>query len=480
MSETTAGPPAATDPASKAKLRRAVVSAWAGFAVDSYSIFIASSVLLPALVYFQGDATPEQTAIFAGMTLALTLLGRPLGGLIFGHLADRLGRRLIGSITIYGFGTISLLIALLPGADLIGAVPATTLLLFLRFVEGIFLGGEYTAATPMALEHARPEKRGLTGSLIQCAASFGPTVGALAMSITLVFAPSAGPDSAYVVWGWRIPFVLGFILSVLVAWFLRRRVEESAIQTEAVANGTGPTRSPLVTMLRGKSKWAFLQAWVTFTGLFFVVSINGSVLNQFLLGNNQGYTAQDLANTQLLVPLAMLSYIFFGWLSDYIGRKRALYIGAAIQGVCYPIVIVTVGSGTVSGWLNLTILAVLAHALTVIPFGVLPSYINERFSTLVRSSGWGVAYGTAVIIPSFFSYYMIWLGNVMPFIWTAGALTAFGSLLILIATLCGPETRGIDLRKAGTDAEPGDVPAATPRAAAAAAAAVPAPVKEQA
>src|SRR5690348_14571760 len=137
-----------TDGAFRARRKRAILSAWAGFAIDSYSIFIASTVLLPALVYFQGDMSTETKSIFAGMTLAVTLLGRPLGGLIFGHFADRLGRRRIGAITIYGFGAISLLIACLPGAEMIGAVPATTLLLALRFVEGIFLGGEYTAATP--------------------------------------------------------------------------------------------------------------------------------------------------------------------------------------------------------------------------------------------------------------------------------------------------------------------------------------------
>src|SRR5687768_13936391 len=153
MSESSTAPPEATiDPEFRVKRRRAILSAWAGFAVDSYSIYIASSVLLPALIFFQGDMSTEGKAIFAGMTLAVTLLGRPLGGLIFGHFADRIGRRRVGAVTIYGFGTVSLLIACVPGAELIGAVPATTLLLALRFVEGIFLGGEYTAATPMALE----------------------------------------------------------------------------------------------------------------------------------------------------------------------------------------------------------------------------------------------------------------------------------------------------------------------------------------
>jgi MFS family permease len=461
-SGSTSGLTAETDPALRGLRKRAVLSAWAGFAVDSYSIYIASSVLLPALVYFQGDMSVEAKSIFAGMTLAVTLLGRPLGGLIFGHFADRIGRRRIGALTIYGFGTISLLIACLPGAELIGAVPATTLLLALRFVEGIFLGGEYTAATPMALEHTAPSRRGLIGAVIQCAASGGPLLVAVSMALTLMIAPSGGLDSPYVQWGWRLPFILGFVLSFLVAWFLRRRVDESEIQKEAVAQAGEQVESPVRMILRGRSGRAFIQAWVTMTGLFFVVTMTTSVLNQFLL-ENEGYTPADLANTQLVIPVCMASYVFFGWLSDHIGRKRALYIGGVLQLTLYPIVITLVGSGSVSGWWNLTLLAVAAHCLTVAPFGVLPAYINERFATIVRSTGWGVAYGTAVIIPSFFSYYMIWLSALVPFVYTAGILASFGAILILVATACGPETRGIDLRKAGEDEERAPVaPAPTP------------------
>jgi MFS family permease len=439
------------DPAFRARRKRAILSAWAGFAVDSYSIFIASTVLLPALVFFQGDMSVETKSIFAGMTLAVTLLGRPLGGLIFGHFADRLGRRRIGAITIYGFGTISLLIACLPGAEQIGAVEATTLLLALRFVEGIFLGGEYTAATPMALEYAPPGRRGLIGGLIQCSASAGPLFVAIALSLTLLIAPAGDVASPYVQWGWRLPFIVGFVLSFLVAWFLRRRVEESTIQQEAVADAHEAT-SPVRMILRGRSGRAFLQSWLIMTGCFFLINMTSSVVPQFLL-RNDGYTPNDLAHTQLIVPFCMLSYVFFGWLSDHIGRKRTLFTIAPLVLVLQPVVISLIGSNTVDGWLTLTLLALAGNVLTVASMGVLPAYINERFATTVRSTGWGVAYGTAVIIPAFFSYYMLWLSALVPFEYTAGILAALGAVLIFIGTTLGPETRGIDLRKAGTDAD---------------------------
>ncbi|SHK51566.1 Predicted arabinose efflux permease, MFS family [Pseudonocardia thermophila] len=454
MAEGIAAAPDTSDPEFRARRRRAILSAWAGFAVDSYSIYIAGSVLLPALVYFQGDMSAEGKAIFAGMTLAVTLLGRPLGGLIFGHFADKIGRRTTGAITIYGFGIVSLLIALLPGAEQVGAVMSVTLLLLLRFIEGIFLGGEYTAATPMALEYAPPNRRGLIGALIQCSASAGPLFVAIAMALTLMIAPSGDVNSPYVQWGWRLPFVVGFVLSILVAWFLRRRVEDSEVQRVAKQEISGTVvaeQSPLRMLLRGRTGRAFIQAWVIMTGVFFVVNITGSVLQQFLMMND-GYTAEDLANTQLIVPVAMASYVFFGWLSDHIGRKKALFITAPLTAVVYPVAITLIGSNTIHDWGTLTLLAVACHIVTVAPLGVLPAYINERFATVVRSSGWGVAYGTAVIIPSFFSYYMVWLSAVVPYEYTAGILVVIGAALIFVATACGPETRGIDLRKAGEDA----------------------------
>ena len=140
MAESIGASTPALDPEFRQKRKRAILSAWAGFAIDSYSIFIVVGTLLPALVYFQGDMSAEERSVFAGMTLAVTLLGRPLGALIFGHFADLIGRQRIGAITIFGFGTISLLIGCLPGAEQVGATVATSLLIGLRFIEGIFLG----------------------------------------------------------------------------------------------------------------------------------------------------------------------------------------------------------------------------------------------------------------------------------------------------------------------------------------------------
>lgn len=439
--------------------RRAILSAWAGFCIDSYSIYIATSVLLPVLAYFQGTSMSAETkGIFAGMTLAATLLGRPLGSLIFGHFADRMSRRTAGTITIVGFGVISLLIACLPGAATVGATVSTTLLIALRFVEGVFLGGEYTAATPLAVEYAPAKHRGLIASIIQCASNAGLLIVAGILVVVLAIAPAGDVNSPYAQWGWRIPFVIGFLLAMLVAWFLRRNVDDSETWKEAAATARETKApSPLRQILKGASGRAFLQAYLIMTGVFFISNMSGSVVSQFLL-MNPGFTASDLAHTNLATPVpGMACFVLVGWLSDHIGRKRAFMAGGAAAFLIYPLVITLIGAGGLAGnWPALTACAVVAQMLTGGVFGVAPSYINERFATSVRSSGWGVAYSTAVIIPSFFSYYMIWLGKLMPFVYTAGALAAIGGVIIVVATALGPETRGIDLRAAGADAGAAD------------------------
>lgn len=202
-------------------------------------------------------------------------------------------------------------------------------------------------------------------------------------------------------------------------------------------------------MLKGSSGRAFLQSYLIMTGVFFAVNMLGSVMPQLLL-SNEGYTASDLAHTQLINAWpGMATYLFYGWLSDRIGRKRALYIAATTTVLLTPVTLTLMGSGNVHGWLGLTALASLTNVFIVGSLGVLPAYINERFATAVRSSGWGVAYSTAVVIPAFFSYYQLWLAHLVPFHYTAGILSAFGGLIILSAVMAGPETRGVDLNTVG-------------------------------
>jgi len=427
--------------------RRAVRSAWAGFAIDSYSTFLPAIALAPAIGYFQGGLSGGAAALFSGIVFAATLLGRPIGAVVFGRLADLVGRKRVGAITIYGFGAVTLLIACLPGAAQVGAPVAMTLLVVLRFADGIFLGGEYTAATPLALEHAEPHRRGFTGGLIQSAGSAGPALVSIATALALVVLPVTGPQPAaspYAVWGWRIPFVIGAVVAFAVARYLRSQVEDSPTQQHAAK-----VKSPIRELLRGPSGRTFVQVWIMAMGFFFGLNIVANVIPQLLLAI-PGFTARMLTATQVIgAGLGVLSYIVFGLLSDRIGRKRAIVAATVTSLLVTPLCVTLIGLHAATDFAGLTVLVALASAAVVAPMGILPVYMNERFPTAIRSSGWGIAFSTAVVIPAFYAFYQAALATFMPFAYTGGLLIAFGALLVLIGLRSGPETRGIDLATAG-------------------------------
>lgn len=161
----------------------------------------------------------------AALVFASTLVTRPLGAALFGHVADTVGRKPATLVAVAGFGVVTLLIAALPGAATIG-VWSIVALLVLRAVNGVFLGGEYTSAVPLALGWSPRRRRGLVAGLILAGS---PAAYATLAALTLVLVqamPSAGPTSAYAHWGWRIPFVLGGLLTVALFVHYRRSVEE--------------------------------------------------------------------------------------------------------------------------------------------------------------------------------------------------------------------------------------------------------------
>ncbi|MGH3328791.1 MAG: MFS transporter [Streptomycetales bacterium] len=191
-----------------------------GFYVDMFDIYLPIIALAPAAAYFQAtDASAGTAALIAAMIFAAALLGRPVGAVIFGHLGDKIGRRRTAITAVTGFGTVTLAIAALPGYESFG-LAAVWLLIALRFIDGIFLGGEYTAASPLALEYSPKHKRGLYGAFIMTGYPLAYCSIALITFGLLQVVPAGGLHSPYVQWGWRIPFVFGALLAFgFVAWY---------------------------------------------------------------------------------------------------------------------------------------------------------------------------------------------------------------------------------------------------------------------
>ena len=203
--------------------RKAIWGAFFGFFVDNYDIFLPVIALAPAITYFIPKSTPPTTAAIASaMIFATTLIGRPLGAAVFGHFADTIGRKRMTVIAVTGFGAVTLLMALIPGYEQWGA-NVIFVLLGLRLIDGIFLGGQYTSASPLAMEYCPKPKRGLlrrTNSE-RSAGGYG-WISLVTLAMLAIF-PANGMDLPYLQWGWRISFQSGRQwLSLLLSIFTGR------------------------------------------------------------------------------------------------------------------------------------------------------------------------------------------------------------------------------------------------------------------
>ncbi|MEU7767686.1 MFS transporter [Nocardia sp. NPDC049190] len=448
----TATSPGSPTPLSR-KGRKAVAGAWAGLWVDMFDVYLPVIALAPAAAYFQPAHLSDTTSlIITGLIFAATLLGRPLGAVIFGHFSDRTGRRRTSMIALVGFGVVTLLIASLPGYQEIG-LASTFALIGLRFADGIFLGGQYTSAIPLALEQAPRGKRGLVGAVIMTAFPLAYCAIALITTGLLQVMPADGLGSAYVEWGWRIPFVIGGVLALALVPWISRNFEES----DAWKQAPKAPSIPLVALFRGVNLRNFLQVFILMTGLWLAFNVIGAVLPG-ALKRDAGLT--DLRVTLLLVlayALLAVAYLGAGIASQRIGRRRFFLIAGPLTGTLAPVLYALLVSRTVTGATLITLVSVALVIVVVSTFGVVTTYIIERFHVGVRSSGYGLGYTAAVIVPAFYVFYQTWLAEIMPLKYTPVVLLVIGGALIVIGAALGPETRDADLSAAIDDSSDADL-----------------------
>lgn len=420
-------------------VRRTVWGAFWSLLIDMYDIYLPVVSLAPAIIYFEPKTLPASTtATLFYLVFAATLVGRPLGAFIFGHLGDRWGRKITTMIAISGFGLVTLLIGILPGYQQwgLGAVYVLTLL---RFIDGIFLGGQYTAAIPLAMEYAPKAKRGLYGGAIQAAFPIAYVLISLFTSLVFLFAPTGTLNSPYVQWGWRIPFFVGVVGAAVVVWFYSRSVPESELWRQSQK-----ARSPLRELFSGQSFRNLVQVFVLQSGNWFMVNAVISTLPAVLI------TVLKLPSVtvthELLIAYIVLAagYVAAGALSQVVGRRRLHAILGVLGAVVAPVLYYVIVATPRIGFAGQTALGSVLLVLTLSTWGMVVSYINERFRTSVRSAGYGVGYSLAVIIPSFSSFYMLGLAHFMPYAYTQIVLVVVGGILLLIGALMGPETKDID------------------------------------
>jgi predicted MFS family arabinose efflux permease len=342
-------------------------------------------------------------------------------------------------IALGGVGATTFAIAALPGYQHLG-VPAVVLLILLRLLGGVFLGGEYTGANPLAMELAPKSRRGVYGALINSGFPLAYAFISILTLILLTAVPADGVASGYVQWGWRIPFVLGGLFAVVLAFYYRRSVSESEL-----VKGHPTSSSPIRSLFRGKNLRSFLQVFVLVSGFWLSLQPVAAVLPGLLGRGRLGFSPQTVT---LMVAVAYIVFaavsIGAGALSQRIGRRTSFVamgpIMAVVGGGIYWALMYFRPTNVLLVGVALTLLLVAVYS----PWACLPSYICERFQTGVRASGYGLGYSLAVVLPSFYAFYQAGLSLFIPIEYTGIVLLVVGAVLITVGALAGPETNDVD------------------------------------
>jgi MFS family permease len=422
--------------------RRAVRAAYFGFFVDMFEVYLPIAVLAPALVYFipAGLSAATKATIFS-VVFAISLMGRPIGSMVFGHFGDRLGRRRITLISVAGFAIATLLIAALPGYQAWGGASIAALLI-LRLVDGVFIGGEYTAANPLAMEYSPKEKRGLNAAFIHVGYPAALVCVSLLTAFMLKLAPGGDAGSAYAVWGWRIPFVIGALLAGGLFLYYYLAVPESEVWRSSKKSA-----APLKECFAGADLRRLGQLIVVMSGAWLTLDATVAALPG-VINTVLGVKSPDV-NTGILIGAAISLPIFplIGVLSQKFGRRPTLIVLGLLNLVPASALYYVLMAGAYHDSAMLVGLIALILVLTIPVWAVITPYLAESFRTEIRSSGYGLSYSLATILPGFYSFYMLGLAKLMPYEFSPIVLLAIGGLMLTLGALAGPETKHVDFNR---------------------------------
>ena len=418
-------------------MRRVIAATFLGTTIEWYDFFlygITAALVFNKLFFPQLD--PLAGTLSAYGTFAVGFVARPLGGIVFGHYGDRVGRKtmLVWSLVIMGVATAA--IGLIPSYDAIG-IAAPILLVVCRFLQGFGVGGEWGGAVLLAVEHSGGERRGFHGSWPQMGVPFGLllSTGLFAWLSNLL------PEDQFLAWGWRVPFLVSVVL-VAIGLFVRLKVLESPIFAQLKERGAD-SRAPLVDVFREHPREVLVGMGMRFAQnvlfYFYTVFVPGWGEKTLHYSRNTMLGAVLLASV-----VGMVSIPFWSWLSDRVGRRPVYLWGAASSLLLAFPCIWLIEHG--AGWVALAVVvAMMAHDMM---YGPMAAYFSELFGTRVRYSGASLVYQLTAVVS----------GGLAPFIATllmakhgAGAVAWYlvGSCaLTLVATWFAPETHRVSLSEA--------------------------------
>jgi MFS transporter, MHS family, shikimate and dehydroshikimate transport protein len=373
------------EPSSPKSVRRVVIASFVGTTIEWYDFFLYGTAA--ALVFnevFFPNSTPQIGTIQAFATYAVGFFARPVGGVVFAHFGDRMGRKSMLVITLMLMGVATFLIGLLPSYASAG-IWAPILLVMLRFIQGFGVGGEWGGAVLMAVEHGHKGRRGLNASWVQA----GVPVGLLLANGVFAGVDWLMPDEDFRAWGWRIPFLLGILL-LAVGLFIRLKIMESPL-FEQMSKDRKQVRIPIVEVVLKHPKNVLLAMGMRFSenASFYVITVIALSYAVEWLG-----VSRSTVYTGVLIGSAVQFFAIplFGALSDRIGR-RPVYMAGAVLMLGFPFLFFLMLDSRIAWvmWLAITI-GLIIHAMMYAPQA---AFFSELFGTNVRYSGASLGYQLA-------------------------------------------------------------------------------------
>lgn len=364
------------------KMRKIATASVIGTTVEWYDLFLfgTASALVFNKVFFP-ELPPAVGTILAFLTFAAAYVARSLGAVLFGHFGDRLGRKSMLLVSLLAMGAATLGIGLIPDFNTIG-IAAPFILLFLRIIQGLALGGEWGGAVLMTVEHAPENKRGWYGSLVQVGVPFGT----LLANIAFLIVTASMSEEALISWGWRVPFIASVLL-VAVGIYIRLNIEETPSFQQVREQGA-KAKLPFAYLMKHYWKQVILGGVATLsTGSTFTLMVASGVNYGT---SEQGYSANLMLWVVLVACLLGLFFIpFFGRLSDRFGRKPIIAAGIAAEAILAFPFFWLLNTGSVAA-------VFLAYALMMIAFsanyGPIATFLSELFGSKVRYSGLSISY----------------------------------------------------------------------------------------
>ncbi len=423
--------------------RRVIVAASVGNVIEWYDFYIFGSLAAVLSVKFFEQSNPVAALLSTIALFTAGFLIRPLGAFLFGWMGDRVGRKYTFLVTLSGMGLGTGAIGLIPTYESIG-LTAAFVLFGLRMIQGLCLGGEYGGAITYVAEHVPDDSRGYYTGWLQTS----PTLGIVVSLAVIIATRSYFGNQVFDEWAWRVPFLFSFLL-VAIAIYIRLQLQETPIFQEIKARGQ---------MTRNPWKEAFLSANIKYILIACVVLIGQGVVwysGQFwALYFLQQVSKVDALSSAYIVGAALLiatpSLIFFGWLSDQIGRKPVILGGMLLAAITYYPLYLWLGTVTQPGNINYPTAVFIIFILVCyvgMVYGPVGAFLAEFFPGRIRYTSVSVPYHTG----------NGWGGGLVPFI-TSAAFAATGSIgyaliypiavpavCFVLALFLMPETRKISI-----------------------------------